>query len=434
MKFFHKFFNVFILKNLGVVLAFVAQLLLTNGLGAEGYGKYIFLISLVLMLEIIFRLGSDVSAQKYISIYINEKNNERQKEFILYWLRRILLCSGCGYLLYVGYIELFISSELFGGVGALSVFYSAVPLLSVLGLFAGVIIAQGRSGYALFAQNIVRQLVLILGALLVLTYNRELIGYNYFLILFYIGSVVGLFLAGLPVLKILRQKGDFSGRDKAVQSEWSSTSLSMLLYGGLKKASGYFVVVMVASLTAMDQVALFNVVLKLSVLLGLGHQSVILVLNPIIASHFKENKKNEVQKAAAKAVLFSSAVSVVAGLVFIVLGEYILALFGEEFVGGYKALIVMSLITILVSFMGPSTQLLLMSGNHQIVTTLSLWFMPIIVLFTALGALKEGYFGAVVMYGVSQLLFSFALYMKAKTVLCIDASILSYLRVERWKI
>ena len=111
-------------------------------------------------------------------------------------------------------------------------------------------------------------------------------------------------------------------------------------------------------------------------------------------------------------------------------GDSLLGIFGAEFVVGYKSLVYMSFVTVLVACCGLSTQLLIMSGYHHFVARVTLIFVPVLLVSVYVGASLDGFSGGVVSYGLCQLIFALVLYYKSRKSLGIDPSFkggLSYL-------
>ena len=111
--------------------------------------------------------------------------------------------------------------------------------------------------------------------------------------------------------------------------------------------------------------AVFNAGLRVSALLVFGIAAVDTVVMPKFSKLHAAGDKTALQDAVTQAARLRLIAAVAMSLPIVVFGRFILGLFGESFVVGYEALLLLTASQILTGVFGPAVRLLSVTGYQD---------------------------------------------------------------------
>ncbi len=214
----------------------------------------------------------------------------------------------------------------------------------------------------------------------------------------------------------------------ADQRKWLETGLAMAPLLLLRDNLKHVIVAsagLVLSATEVGQVAL---ALSIMSLLYFAIKAVDISLSPQLSRALQAKNSQRVTElvgASAKlklAVLMSGAVGV------IVLGDWVLALFGEEYLGAHMALLAAAVIPLADGLFGPAQIVLNVSGHQRYVFVVAGFGAILLFLATLLGGWGGGAIGAIIGASLAYTIQQYLLCLMSNRSAGIDTSALSVLR------
>lgn len=177
-------------------------------------------------------------------------------------------------------------------------------------------------------------------------------------------------------------------------------------------------------LATTREVAILHVCFRFRMLAGYGIRTLYALLIPQIIKDLSRQKDEGVYQKMKKLNLLSSLYALLILGAFILLGQMLLGLFGEEFISADRLLIIVSLTMLIRAFFGPANSLLSYNGYQR---TPAVVMLICVVISLAGGGLSYSYIGLegfAWAYTLSNLIGSCALWLICRHKLHIDCSLI----------
>ncbi|MFT6834652.1 MAG: O-antigen/teichoic acid export membrane protein [Francisellaceae bacterium] len=346
----------------GMVLAFLISVYLGRTLGAEGLGIINLSFRIVNILIIFGLLGIMQIIIREVAIAHEEKNNEH----IINVMSTAYLMSGVMTLL-ISLVFIYLSPFLANTVfNEPRLTYPLMIALLVMApqafsqMFAASLIGRRKIWQSNLADQCLN--VLISGLIFfVLWLNKVDLTVDIAAIVYAMGRLLVTIGMGLYWKKIL-----FSSDKKVYQFKSlyikaypifiTSLSLAILTNSGI---------ILLGVLSDSENVGLFTVAARLADLTIFMLHVANSAVSPKISSLYKQNRMKELETMLQKTTQFLFFIGLVFFITFVFLGEYILAIWGEEFKEAYWILIILCFGQFVNISTGAAGQILTMTGNQK---------------------------------------------------------------------
>ena len=136
---------------------------------------------------------------------------------------------------------------------------------------------------------------------------------------------------------------------------------------------------------------MFHVSFRLALLVAFALFAVDAVTGPEAARLHMSGDKSALQSVVNRATRLRFTVAVIAALVFVVAGKFLLGLFGTEFEQGYRLLIILAVAQLVQAAVGPVARLMSVSGHQDRCLVV---FITALLILGALTAVLVPLFGA----------------------------------------
>lgn len=175
-------------------------------------------------------------------------------------------------------------------------------------------------------------------------------------------------------------------------------------------------VFMLGFLTSTREVGIYNVAYKLASLSMLVIISVNVVLAPKISELYQSNQLIELHKTIRKLTRIVFLITIPIVLFLIIFSEFILGMFGTNFIEGQTALIIITIGMLLNVLTGNVDQILNMTDNPKILKNITLFGFVITVALNSFLIPKYGINGAAIASLITNIVFNVVclLYIKKK--------------------
>lgn len=356
--------GLFLLKLANIGLTFLSTVVLTRALGAHEYGVLIFAMTLVGMLSEPQFVGLRTVAVRFSSTYV--KNGDYR---LLAGLSRQLQ----KWALYGGFAVLMIallSSHIPAGGAAdrdlwlfllagLLPFFLAYNRISDGILRGGGAIVSGQFPKLFLRPALVFFYVLIASHLLGSDFTAA----------WGMGMLVAAAASASLVYFWLRRRrfhAVLSGIRPAYQpSQWRQGLIPLMLSGVFTIIDVRAGVLLLGTLGKPAEAGLYHAAFRLAELIGLAQAVANLIIEPAIARHLSTNEVGKLQSKITLAARISFLLTLPIAIVTIVGREYLLAVFGEEFIAAAPALMVLAVAQALKALLGSVVPVLNMAGHAK---------------------------------------------------------------------
>jgi O-antigen/teichoic acid export membrane protein len=358
-------FFVFGCRLVGAVLVFLTQVLLARWMGATELGIYVVCFSWGILLSIVTGLGYPAAALRVIGQGLAHEDWHHIRGFIKQGRQIVagvgLVAGGLGLALALilgtrevipaGYVMPFIIAML------------SVPVFSTLRL--NLRIAHAMSWFKLaFLPNVaLRPLVFIL-----IVYAAWQVGIQLTSSIAMLLQLIALCLITIGQFSILKPLLNRELKEVQPRYEsrlWLSTATPLLLITLFTQFFPEVSVVLVGSMLPADEVAVFNASFRTSLFIAFGLNAVNAIMIPRVSKLYAAGDREALQQLVMISTHLRFWSALFAVLVLALYGDYVLVLFGEEFVMGYEALMILALSQLVLAAIGPVDVLLSVTGFQK---------------------------------------------------------------------
>lgn len=343
------------IRVLGAGMAFIFNLIIARQLGAEQAGYFFLSLAVAMLLSAVARLGFDNTVLRFTGA--NAKSGLTVKNILFFALKYSLpVASAIAGILY--FLSPVIASSVFNKPQMANSLAFIAP--SIIGLSAVAIIAMSlQARHNLIAsipcQNIAH--FLLCGAA-VLSFNTSTANTTALYLSFSLGLTASFFY--WFALKNLNNSGDAVNTNELWQSARPNWVINLM-----SQAVQWSAPIIIGVYLVAEQVAFFSVAQRIAMLTSFILMAVNLVVAPKFAAFKAANNMDGIRKTALFSVrlLVLSAMPIV--LFMLLLPDFLMGLFGEQFKQGAVILQILVLGQAVNVITGSVGFLLMMSGNER---------------------------------------------------------------------
>jgi O-antigen/teichoic acid export membrane protein len=356
-------------RSLGVLLAFVFNVMLTRLLGAESAGLFFLALSVVLVAEAIGRFGLEYSLVRFVSA---GHAREDWGGVAGVWQHALRICATASILmaLLVAALSEQISRHIFGKPelqGLLLTLSIAVVPLALTKLYAAALRGMKR---ILIFQLLQNALPLALVIVLLIPLDMQFGKLHGASLAYVTGWVLALGFGwwcweatreAMP-----RAAPDFA-RARLLESciPMLAVTLSALL---LTQLPVFFIGIW----SDAEEVAIFSVAMRVALLGAFLLHAMVSILSPKFSELIASGRLEDLERVARSSIAFVALSVVPLWLVVLIFPGQVLALFGEEFRQGAAMLMVIFTGQMLFGIFGVGGEMLMMGGRERLVRRINL--------------------------------------------------------------
>lgn len=327
----------FVIQVMGVGLGYLLQVFLARVMGHEEYGLYTYILAWATICAIICNLGIPVAVLRFIPQYSTQGDWGRFQGVIRGSSRLTFAVStGISFLATVAVLLIHFYTRLENLTLILFGIWS-VPLLALENL-QGNLFRGGRQMVAAYGPSkVLRPLIFMagIGAILFWEGSQKLTSLPVFVI------TIITYIILISSQQVLIQRGLLTQgeREKPMYEfrSWLRISLPLLLIVGFVILLYQTDILMIGVLLGPSEVGVYNAATKTSYLTLFVYTAVEAIAAPTIASLYTKGDRAQMQKVVTTMAHLVFWPTMVITLFLIVFSNYILGMFGAEFVGGAVA-------------------------------------------------------------------------------------------------
>lgn len=358
-----------VIRVSGAAAGILLHMLLARAMGTSGYGVFVYVFNWFLFLEAFSTMGFGRTIVRFAPAYRALREKALLRGLVSAGTAIAVasgMLLGCGQASVVAFLGDRLSPEL------VRTFYASallLPVATLVNMVQDTLRAFNRIALALFPRMLLHQVLLALGvSILLITHAPPPTP----------STVMAICVASMSLVLALqwRIRNRVIRADVAVESsarnvsEWLYVALPMLLTTVFQVTDKKAGILLVGALLQTTDAGLYAVANRLVQVLALGTNAVALCLAPLISQFFAEGKTQALQRTVTLASRGMVLFTLPAGAILVIAGRPLLHLFGNQFVGGYAALVLLVVAQCLRAVTGPLGELLLMTGHHKAVTVM----------------------------------------------------------------
>ena len=364
-----KSIKVLFLRGSGVVLLFLFTMFLTNYYSAELVGKYDFVRSTIMILSGVSLIGTNQSIIYYSGFLKSKKSLQSIKNI---YVKMLMMTTALCLLFILGYAMLpeeFIN-ELFNKQEAHSLILKSIAALffyTTTMLNIDTLRALNKTISSELYRNIFRYTpIFIFSIILYYTQNQEWL-IEAFLASFLLLSLTTLIQVGLLFKKLnLPKNNDYNFSYHQIFARSYPMALSAIAYFIMQSVD----IIILTAYEGFESIAYYSVAVKLATVTALALMSVNIVVAPKIAEIYSTNDFEKLNKLINDSARIIFVISIPVLIILFVFSDFMLGLFGENYVLAREALLLLLGGQFFSSLCGPGAVYLNMTGKQKKLNTI----------------------------------------------------------------
>lgn len=356
-----------VFKFFSVLIGYVFFLILARWLGADGVGIFSTAWTILMIGAVLGKLGFDTSIIKFIAGSMGKGNSHHVKPIY----KSSLLIVGTASIIVAGILFLFAPqiSELFFKSGnyvliVRIVAISVIPLC-ILNINAESLKAlKNITAFSIF-QNSSIYLVIIL---IMFIMSRYGISNKTSIYSLSAGVFILMALSFIVILVNIRKKTQSRTGSDPYQfnlKKTLSTSLPMMLTNSLFLIMSWMDILMLSAFKNESDVGIYNTSLKISAVISIALIAINSIALPKYAELYERKDKVGFRKVVKQTSFINFSLSFPVFLFILLMPNFLLGIFGPEFIAGKMSLIILSIGQIFSAFSGSTIHVLNMTGKEN---------------------------------------------------------------------
>lgn len=354
----------FFLRGLNYFFLVFFSLVLARLLGPRGYGAYAFAMTSLEILGPVALLGLDPLVMREVAVY-QAKSQWGLLRGLLRRADQLAMAAALAVIALVLGVSLLFESQFDPLVSqALWVVLAALPFLVAVRLRQAAMIGLRRVVLAQVGEALLQPLVvcMLFGAILVLLGRGAPVPY------FVFANVVAVAVAYLTCTVLLKRVMPHEARtaEPAYRTKkWGRGALMFWLTINFIMLNSGIGVIFLGIMETPESAGIFAAARVLATIVATPLIFIGLPLAPALARSFATQGSEHLQEAATKAARLAFLFATPVVLLYLIFGDWILSLYGEDFVLGYHVLVILALGQLANVGFGFVENLLQMTGHER---------------------------------------------------------------------
>ena len=357
-------FAAFSIRAIGAGLALLTQIVLARFLGVAEYGLYIYAITWVILLAQLACVGFDSSLVRYLSTY----RTRAQWSLFRGILRVSFLTAGFVSMTIAGLVALLLiitnPALVAGQKQVLLLSLLLLPVFALTTIRQAVLRSLKQAALAQLPEYIVRPLILmglVTGYYFV---TRSLLTAENAIFIHLVAATVTLLIGAALINHALPDElNHASPRYKT--GTWLRASAPNLFLSGVILLMSKIDIIMIGSIQSPTSSGIYAASSQIAELVVFAMIAVETIAAPLIAELYSTGKQEQLQRIVTLSTRLASLFSIIAALLLVVFGDTVLGIYGDQFVQGYNALLILIAGQIINAFSGSSGLVLVMTGHQK---------------------------------------------------------------------
>ena len=357
--------STFLLKIVGLLVGYSLAIFITNKFGAFVFGQYVTALLIVEILSIISRLGIDTALVRFISRYVHKGTSHLINQLFLKSIIIVTIGAVIFNLLLLFFSHYIADFMNLDEEYLLIVSFSFIPLVLFHMNTQAIRGLKQMISFSFLNNVAITLFTFITMVVLVAFSSSEMLPIYAYVMSVFIMTISSYFLWFYHRSKMVDSEQNDCETELSTKALFK-VSIPLLMGQSMMLIMGKVDLFMLANMTSSDQVGVYNIALKLSMLAYMG----LMAVNSIAAPKFSEIHSSGNVDALKKIVQQSTKtifwVTLPVIILFLVFPKTILSVFGEEFKLAAMALIILSISKMFSAISGSVGTFLQMVGKQNV--------------------------------------------------------------------
>lgn len=361
-------FSVFLMQIYSLTFSMLFTFLIARWLGAAAYGAYSFGFSWANLLAVFGCLGLEQLALREVPAYLSKNNPGLLRGLFRFSNVRVIIASVLFILIiYAGSFLLHLPKDDVLKQG-LWLALPVTPFIAMINLRAAWLRSFQLQAKSQLPDKVLRPSLLLLGGIIAYVFFRNETSYPQIIML----AIAAIIIAWMLNNWFLQKAMIAVKKDQTIEQNrsWMKMAFSLWLVNAFIYYLSQVQILILGNLKDAKETAVFTLSSRLTDLEGYLLFAFNVVMTPLIAKLYAENKKKELQQIFSRGLWIGFLFSAPLIVVMITAPQFILGLFGKDFPEGREALIVLSIAQLVNYATGSAGYLLTMTGNQKTAITL----------------------------------------------------------------
>lgn len=348
----------------GAGISLFGQAYLARLLGVNEYGWYVLYLAWIQILVIPAVFGIDTAVLKFSSIYVATKEWAQLRGALLFGFVTALLLSllvilcvfGAKFFLNIGWPS--------DRQGAFEMALLLIPILAVSKIAEQVLRGFKRVLISVFAEQVFRPAFLLAVIFVLSTTTAGINNVTGAMIINIAGASLAVF--GMLAVAALRVPKDvYSVSAQFHTREWMSVAVPMVFMSTIYILLAKVDVVMLGQIVGAAEAGIYSAAARLSGLVAFGLGAVNSISAPMLAEYYRKGNTDSLERTLSWSAKIATVIAALATLFLLVFGEWVLEQFGQEFIVGYSALLILLIGACAQALTGSVGYMLVMAGRQS---------------------------------------------------------------------
>lgn len=409
----------FLFRLIGLVIGYIFTLFVSRNYGADVLGILSLSLMVITIASVVGKFGIDTVLVRFIAQYASQGKWSAAKDL---YIKSLMIVLPVSLLLSVGtyFMSSYLAEDIFDKPH-LSLYFQAasVAIVPVVWLTLNREVLRGMKLMGLYAffNNIavpLMSLMLLIGFFYFLPMQLGMPLYTYILSNIFISIVVIILVYFIFKQKVSSHVGV---EEKAISNrQLVSIAFPMFLTGSMGLIMGSADIVMLGMYTTEADVGIYAVALKMAMITSIVLVAVNSIAGPKFAELWGKNDLQGLEKVARQSTKLIFYASLPALVLILIFPASILGIFGDEFIVGTIALVVLTFGQFINAISGPVGQFMNMTGHQKVLQYAAIMAAAINIILNYLLIPKYGITGAAIATAIAGAFWNIVcvLYLKLK--------------------
>ncbi len=353
----------YLVRIFSAALAFVTQIIMARLMSGHEYGIFVVVWTWVIVLSSVATMGLVTACIRLIPEYMAHEKFELLRGLLLH--SRLFACGAATLIALVGASGLYIFGDEIASYYILPFYLAMVclPLFSLTEMQDGIALSQDWHDLALQPTYIWRPLMILAGMGVLVLASWQTSAVNVSII-----AIIATWLTAIIQLLLINKKLNklvVRGPRRFAFKYWMALSLPLFMVEGFFILLASVDVLILNLFETPDRVAVYFAATKTLALVHFVYFAVRAAAGHRFSRLFHTGRQDELAKLMRDTVRWTFWPSAACGGVLLLIGYYLLMLFGHDYTAGYPMLAVLLAGILVRASVGPVSSLLIMSGYQK---------------------------------------------------------------------
>ncbi|MAF97837.1 MAG: hypothetical protein CMH26_04300 [Micavibrio sp.] len=366
LKLYKRLFSSFGMMGLGTGLGFIVHIGLAHLLDAHEYGVYNFIYSVAMIVCLVALMGMSSAITRFIASYhIDDMQRHKIRQVIGF---SVIFTSILGLILgAIVFAVMALSGKAheYGNVALFVGFLSVVPM-TLIRQNSGILRGFHKTTASVAYETVAREAGMLAIVIGLYALGIKLTSGVGALLVMCVALTIAITLSFYQIYKLLPPKADTHPKQSIEDwKEWISVSFPMMLMAAFQRLMKRIDLIFIGLMLGPAEAGIYALMVNFADGSTIASKAALSVFAPKIAADFAKGDHASMRKDYNLARLFIASTSIIAALILIFAGGFIIPLIGEQYMEGYNTLLIFLGFYVFTVLWGPASNVMMMTRYEK---------------------------------------------------------------------